>query len=134
MIGGSAIFFCLTSLAVNIAISLEWRIAGANLPVVPCLTPGILSTWLASTERDTGSRASVTSLVIGTVRVLPTAYFLTSDIWIPLEALLADAFCHMEVNLAVCTITTSGGSTRVDTLLGDTGLVKRTIIIDQAFI
>ena len=90
----------------DIAVSLEGRVAGTILFVVPGVAGGSHCTAVVHAQGDALLLASITALSIPAVCVKPTLYLEAFHIGVSLQARLADTLGSVEVNLALCICTT----------------------------
>ena len=96
----------LTSLAVAVAISLQWRKARTELPVVPGATLSTLGAGTKATKGHTPLRAVITLFSLVTVLILLASNGHTADKGIALEAGWASAKGTVVLCLAHCPLST----------------------------
>ena len=101
----------------DISVSLEGRVAGTILFVVPGLAGGSQGAGVVHAQRDALLLAPITALSVPTVGIQPTLYLEAFHVRVPLQAGSADTLGSVEVDLALCICTTRGGEARVNALL-----------------
>ena len=101
----------------DISVSLEGRVAGTILLVVPGLAGGSQRAGVVHAQRDALLNTPITALSVPAVSVQPALYLEAFHVRVPLQAGSADTLGSVEVDLALCICTTRGGEARVNALL-----------------
>lgn len=115
--------------AVDPAVSLERRDAGADLPMVPGVASGVLGARLAAAQGPALAGQLVAGLVVTAVLVVCAAHILAADVAIALEALGAVAPGVVVVHAALGPVPALGEEAGVHTLVVLAGLVQRAVAV-----
>ncbi len=89
---------------------------------------------IAPAERQALLTGIVAFFLLAAVLVSEAANFGASDNGVALQALGAEAVCHVVVHLALCSLPTADAPAGVDTLLGDAGLGQGAVVVNNTFV